>query len=859
MANESFNIDDFNELEAKYQRLIELQTRATDGLKGYNSIIKDIREVAKNLQHIRQQEAKLLAEIEDREKKKKELLAKSGKLQGKNKTLVEAELRALEKEIAARKEGLKYAKQKTAVLQENAAILSESANSSNLISASFVTIGRSAIGLFKSAKDISKELVKEMKAVQLTEQSMGILSKQSDAFRMNLYRAAGTTQQLGVSAADLAKMQGSYSEQIGRSVILSQQGLEAMAEMSKGTMLGADGAAEMAANMDSFGISAIGTKNIIEEMMNLSTKMGVNSVAVTNNLKKNMQLANRFHFKDGVKGMVKLAAAAAKMHLDMEGIASMADKVFRPEGAVEMAARLQTMGGEFAKLGDPFQLMFKARNDFEAFAKDIGEATKEFSKFNEETGQFEISGLGFDRIKEIADITGISADKLAEMSRETAKIQQIEMNVGMGITDDENIEFISSIATFNDITKQWEANVDGQNKNIKTLTDADIKKMKDEKASLKERAKQAQTFDETWKNLQNTFKTLLFPILNGLSEGLKEPMNDFMEWAQKSGGFDKLFESAKTIGTTIGKALKGITKVATTIAEFVADNPITSLISVIGGMGLFKYLQWVANGKALAVGFNMGASIGGGMGGPGGGGRRGMFGRGGMGNMLGMGNPFSGAKNGFRGAGIQGKGIGGKMWGGLKGGMGGMGNMGLGLLGMAGGMGMDYLRMGMDDPDSAGGKALGIGSSALQGAGMGAMFGPWGALIGGLLGGGYGAYKELNFEDKNKQISNIDSYDDVIMRSGQAPIGISPADDVMAVKKDGPVDKALGGATKGGGTSNISFSPLTINGKIELVGDGASGSIDLSDPILMRNLSKVITEEIRKAIGGGKLNPNPAK
>jgi len=165
MANEGFNPDDFREYEERLAKILELQNRATDGLKGYNSILKDIKEVARNLATIKQQEAKLLAEIEKREKTRAKLLAKAGTLQGKNKKLVEAEVKELEKEIAARKEGLKYAKQKTVTLKQNAAILAESANSGNLLSASFVSLGKGAMGALKSIKSMSKELLKEMKAV----------------------------------------------------------------------------------------------------------------------------------------------------------------------------------------------------------------------------------------------------------------------------------------------------------------------------------------------------------------------------------------------------------------------------------------------------------------------------------------------------------------------------------------------------------------------------------------------------------------------------------------------------------------------------------------------------------------------
>jgi len=842
MANEGFNPDDFREYEERLSKILELQNRATDGLKGYSTIIKDIKEVSRNLNTIKTQETRLLKEIKNKEKERERLLKKNQNLIQKNGKLVSVEVKELEKEIAARKEGLKFARQKTKVLKDNAEILAESANSGNLLSASFVSIGRGVVGAFKSVKGMSKELLKEMKAVQMTEQSMGILSKQSDAFRMNMYRAAGTTSQLGVSAGDLAKMQGSYSDQVGRSVQLSQQGLIAMSEMTKGTMMGAEGAAEMAASMDSFGVSVVGTKEIVEEMMNTSSKMGVNSVKVTANLKKNMQLANRFHFKDGVNGMVRLAASAAKLHLDMDGIASMADKVFRPEGAIEMASRLQTMGGEFAKLGDPFQLMFKARNDFEGFANDIGAATKEFAKFNKESGEFEISGLGYDRIKEISDITGISAEKLAEMGRETAKIEQIEMNVGAGM-DEESTAFISSIAQFNKDTNQWEAFFDGANRNIRELDAQRVKEMVAEKQTLKERAKQAQTFDETWSNLKNTFKTLLFPILNGLSEGLKQPLNDFMEWAQKSGGFTKLFDTAKKIGETVGKAIVWI-------SEFVTNNPFTALSGVVAGMGLFKAAQWVANGVSLGLGFNMVANSGGG----------------GITDMLPNGMSKGTSKIGrLRSASKIGKfakGVGGAGAGLLAAGFSGYDEWtenSINGVGTRENVGRTATRAGLAGGGAWGGAALGatIGTMVFPGVGTAI-----GGLIGGIAGGLAGDY----VGDKGGDLifgnaKTPKKYNDVIMRSGQAPIGIDSKDDVLAIKKGGAVDKVMDNTGVGSsyGDVKVSFgNTMKIEGSLNLNSDGTSADISLDDPVLLRDLSNIIQQELSKAINGGRMSPNPA-
>ena len=73
-----------------------------------------------------------------------------------------------------------------------------------------------------------------------------------------------------------------------------------------------------------------------------------------------------------------------------------------------------------------------------------------------------------------------------------------------------------------------------------------------------------------------------------------------------------------------------------------------------------------------------------------------------------------------------------------------LGGLGLGMAGgLAGSLAADALGR-----DTTAGKSADVLGMAASGAGMGAMLGPWGALAGGLIGGGYGAYK--NFFDGPK-------------------------------------------------------------------------------------------------------------
>lgn len=858
MADNGFSKEDFEKLKQVMSDIADLQKKINKGGSDYKQTIKDIQAAFRELKNLQQQISIAEKTSKDIREQINKALSKEKTLSGKKKFLISDEGKELRKQLKIHDEIVKILSKEEATLSKITKELAEQVNSANTLGDAFNRIGTGVIGIGKTLLNVGKELLGQVKSVRQTELSMGILSKQAEAFRGNIYKTSLLTNQLGIDAGELAKMQGTYSEGIGRSVQLTQQGLEAMAELAAGTTLGADGAAELATQMDNFNISVLGTKNIVEEMLNTASAMGINASKVTKTLQQSLKLAQRYHFKDGVKGLTRMAAAAAKMKLDLEGISGLADKVFRPEGAIEMAAQLQVMGGEFSKLADPFQLMFKARNDFEGFAKDIGKATKEFVQFNKETGEFDVTGLGLDRMREISNITGIAVDKLQEMGVQAKKTEAITSQMGIGF-DDEDRSLISSLAEFNKSNGQWEINAGDFKGAVKDLTKQDIKRIKEEDKSLKERAKQAQTFDKKWTNIINTLKSTLLPFIEELDKVLGPALNNFTKWMHENKVPERLAEFAKEAGKLAGGLIK-----------FIVDNPITSLVTAIGAMGLFKYMQWYANGIALGEGFLTvaGAGMGGGGFNDMMGGGRGRKGRPVGGNVRDryarrFGNNAANKRFGGRG-GFMGKfGKLGRFGGGI------LGSLGFGL----GSMGLDSWRGSLTDPEGGFGKTLGVGSSALEGAGWGSWFGLPGMALGALIGTGHGLMSELGGYDAIAQgmfgASSAQSsgsgygesntkFNDFVMRPGQAAVPFSESDTLVGMKSGGPLEKAIKEETSGGGgEQKITFGELKINGVIKLDVNGKNVDLPLDDPMFVRELSQLIQLELRKSIGGGKINPNP--
>ena len=93
------------------------------------------------------------------------------------------------------------------------------------------------------------------KEIRNAARSMNVGKKDFAAFSKNISEAAQGTVTWGVNAKELAKMQQGYSEAIGRSVELTQDGHKAMALMAEGTGLGTEFAVQMATEMDKFGAS----------------------------------------------------------------------------------------------------------------------------------------------------------------------------------------------------------------------------------------------------------------------------------------------------------------------------------------------------------------------------------------------------------------------------------------------------------------------------------------------------------------------------------------------------------------------------------------------------------------------------
>lgn len=169
-------------------------------------------------------------------------------------------------------------------------------------------------------------------------------------------------------------------------------------------------------------VSQIGVN--LEDSIKYVQSIGLNAKTITGDVAKNMHLMNMFNFSDGVQGLTKMAAQASMLRFDMQNTANFADKVMSPDKAIEAAAGFQRLGVNIGNLVDPFALMNDSINDPGALQDSIIRATKKYTEFDEKTKSFKINPQGILMLKELSEVTGISARELSKTALAAADLDK---------------------------------------------------------------------------------------------------------------------------------------------------------------------------------------------------------------------------------------------------------------------------------------------------------------------------------------------------------------------------------------------------------------------------------------------------
>ena len=299
--------------------------------------------------------------------------------------------------------------------------------------------------VLKGGEDILK---KEVELRNKLNGQIGIAGDLSRQYRNNIIGASDAAKGMGYSMDMLIDTSISATKETGRFYTLTERTMENMAVTSRAFIGDMERMGPILRQFEEIGVGADKTLENINEAGKRALTLGLNTKKTTEDLTRNLGKINEYGFKNGIQGLAEMTRKATEFRMSMDEAFKVADKVMSPEGAIDLAANLQVLGGAVGALADPFQMMYMATNNVEGLQDALIGAAKSLTTYNSEQGRFEITGVNLRRAKQMAQELGVSYQELAKGAIAAAERSSAASDLmAAGVTvDEKQQEFITNLA-----------------------------------------------------------------------------------------------------------------------------------------------------------------------------------------------------------------------------------------------------------------------------------------------------------------------------------------------------------------------------------------------------------------------------
>ncbi len=377
------------------------------------------------------------------------------------------------------------------------------------------------------------------KNIRLANQRLGVAGAIGKEIEQNIIAAGTAAMQLGITEGEIVEGLQEFSQTYERPYIISKDDMQRMAMVRKGFQQGYE---KLFATNKLYGQNIKDTYKFIDLTNKKVNEFGLSSKKIMDTITDNIGLIDRFNFARGRTGLADMAILSSRLGVNLESAASFAEKIYKPEGAIEAAASLQMLGGEFAKFGDAYTLLGNAGNDLPEIAKGIADMTRGMAKFNQETGEFEVSSLNMRQLRAAAEGVNIPFQELVKTSKLIAKEDFLKSILSPELLRsnklDETLSKLAGLADFKNMT----VDILGTTKMISEITTADIAKLsqisvEQDEDSIKGLIKYNRTTADNTTVLANVFTRMSNPLVDGLARGEKtmQMVNDVFEKSLNGG------------------------------------------------------------------------------------------------------------------------------------------------------------------------------------------------------------------------------------------------------------------------------------------------------------------------------------
>jgi len=305
-----------------------------------------------------------------------------------------------------------------------------------------------AANLFASV--VSDAYTREGDLLKAFTTKAGMAGQFASGFTESIMAVAPQAQLLGVSFGELKDATESmvsnsqkFANYQGESVLEAVRISAAYGATSKSLL----------ENVEAFrdvGIGLTDASGKIEQIGKRSLSQGLSARATTKTVMDNLGKLNEFGFKNGVEGLGRMVQQAQALNFKMEETFKVAAKLYDPEGAIDLSANLQVIGGAIGDLADPIKLMYDATNNVESLQTSILGAAKSLATYNAEQGRFEVTGANLRRAKAMSDALGISMEQLTSSAIKGQVQMQAMSQIELFDLNEDQKQFVSNLATMKD-------------------------------------------------------------------------------------------------------------------------------------------------------------------------------------------------------------------------------------------------------------------------------------------------------------------------------------------------------------------------------------------------------------------------
>ena len=442
--------------------------------------------------------------------------------------------------------------------------------------------------------EIDNIFVKIEDTISSLSMTFGGMRNFAQSIRENILDATTGVMSLGGELEDVVNIQKGVIKGLQTQTILTKDSFEGLyasgALLNDGNKATAESTQKLASEFVNAGYSIYDVSKQVVGIVNESRAQGVIISAVYSQISANMNRLALYNFENGVQGMAQMAAKAASLRIDMKGALDVAEKLFDPKNAIELAADMQRLGVNVASLLDPYKLM-DMKNDPVKLQEEIIKATESLTYFNEINDRVEILPEAQLTIRELAKSLGYSNEEFAKMAINAGELQiklrEIKFSADFE-GDEETKNLIANMAqrkdnkyviTFDEYNKQT-GNIESVTKEVSQLT-------KDNKEALLKAAEPAKSAVELQRSANLTLTNIALDIhaIRGLggrgfvrSAGFATLVDKAGKFAQpryqaaaETLGINKIRNKSGEITTDVTIFNQGVSKLGDITVNFVKD------------------------------------------------------------------------------------------------------------------------------------------------------------------------------------------------------------------------------------------------------------------------------------------------